>query len=114
MSVRTEPPPRGVVTRGRRAGLLAVLSLIPFLLAALGFVDAAPRSVAADAPGERDERDDAGSACGLAFYDQIRKEVVLVDGRSSPDERAEVLAHELTHALQDQCFDLRARLRAIS
>src|SRR5262249_11738950 len=34
-------------------------------------------------------------------------------GRSTLEERSEVLAHELSHALQDQDFDLRARLRAV-
>src|SRR5204863_3954847 len=51
--------------------------------------------------------------CGLAFYDQLDKEIVVVEGRSAAEERGEVLAHELSHALQDQLFDLRARLKIL-
>ncbi len=86
---------------------------------ALGFIERDPPApVAAPAvPGagraRAAEDDDASHPCGLAFYDQIKKEVVVVEGRSTLDERAEVLAHELSHALQDQLFDLRARLRAV-
>jgi hypothetical protein len=96
-------------------------------VAALGFIerDSVPVAPPAPAPGqERADRsarpgadadsEDVWHPCGLAFYDQIRKEVVVVDGRSSIEERSEVLAHELSHALQDQCFDLRARLRSVT
>jgi hypothetical protein len=80
----------------------------------LGFIEPDPSVTPSPQIGGRSRRDDDESGtCGLAFYDQIRKEVIVVDGRSSVDERAEVLAHELSHALQDQLFDLRARLRAI-
>jgi hypothetical protein len=84
---------------------------------ALGFVEPDP-PVTVPPPAHRDaftprSDDGGGSPCGLAFYDQIRKEIVVVEGKSSPDERGEVLAHELSHALQDQCFDLRARLRVL-
>jgi len=84
----------------------------------LGFIEGepAPSVPAPSAPGPgraRASDDDDAHPCGLAFYDQIRKEVVVVDGRSTLDERSEVLAHELSHAVQDQLFDLRARLRNI-
>ena len=86
-------------------------------IVALGFIEREPVPAApgASRASRSDETsgDDASRPCGLAFYDQIRKEVVVVDGRSTPDERAEVLAHELSHALQDQAFDLRARLRSV-
>jgi hypothetical protein len=86
-------------------------------IVALGFMEheAAPAAPGASRASRSDEtaEDEASHPCGLAFYDQIRKEVVVVDGRSTADERAEVLAHELSHALQDQDFDLRARLRSV-
>ncbi len=80
---------------------------------ALGFVG---RGLTPTSKNERADQgeEETGQPCGLAFYDQIRKEVVVVEGRSTPDERAEVLAHELSHALQDQLFDLRSRLRTMT
>lgn len=83
-------------------------------IAALGFVEGEPGLPPQVRPGDASRQQDQESGpCGLAFYDQIRKEVIVVDGRSSSAERSEVLAHELSHALQDQLFDLRARLRTI-
>jgi hypothetical protein len=83
---------------------------------ALGFIEPDPPAAAPPVTGQARGEEDPGEAthpCGLAFYDQIRKEVVVVDGRSTLEERSEVLAHELSHALQDQLFDLRAHLRAV-
>jgi hypothetical protein len=42
-----------------------------------------------------------------AFYDPARKQVFVPDGPLTPSLRA-TLAHELTHALQDQHYDLSA------
>jgi hypothetical protein len=59
------------------------------------------------------------SSQALAFYDSRAKEIVVIDnttgeanGASSRkiDDRA--IAHELTHALQDQVFSLGVRLRS--
>ena len=40
------------------------------------------------------------------FYDFKRKTMFIADWGSGPDMQAMTLAHELTHALQDQNFDL--------
>jgi hypothetical protein len=58
-----------------------------------------------------DENDDLGAADGLdgdsvaGFYDTETKELVVRGGRLTPFVR-QVLVHELTHALDDQYFDL--------
>jgi hypothetical protein len=56
---------------------------------------------------------DAVSAAGvLAFYDPVAKDVVIRGKGPLDVNRKATLAHELTHVLQDQHFDLQQRRRA--
>ena len=64
---------------------------------AIGFVEGAP-----DLAGAQDSLADSGT---LAYYD-IEKKVVNVRGTALSANTRVTLAHELTHALQDQYFDL--------
>jgi hypothetical protein len=64
-----------------------------------------------DAPMDHDVLTDAYASQVLGFYDDRRKEIVVRgEGLDTAPTRA-TLAHELTHALQDQHFDLQ-KLRA--
>jgi hypothetical protein len=64
-----------------------------------------------DAPMDPDVLTDAYGSQVLGFYDDHAQEIVVRgDGLDSAPTRA-TLAHELTHALQDQHFDLQ-KLRA--
>ena len=44
----------------------------------------------------------------IAFYDTGSKEITMIEGSGSDDYLNYVLSHELTHALQDQNFDLES------
>ncbi len=67
---------------------------------ALGLVEGAPDLEAAAA--------DLGATGTLAYYD-YRKKVVNVRGTDVTPSMEATLVHELTHALQDQHYDLEAR-----
>ena len=60
-------------------------------------------------PEESDVRELAGTIFGeevAGFYDDHTKEMTLVEGASGGTAGEITLAHELTHALEDQHFDL--------
>src|SRR2546421_342462 len=101
MLVGTPPaplPPAPSSIRSRRAATAVVVSSVMVLVVgALAVVDGDPDLLADD-----DTLADAGT---LAFYD-FRTKVVNVRGHTMTPGLRVTLAHELTHVLQDQHFDV--------
>ncbi|MEW5937831.1 MAG: hypothetical protein AB1665_08465 [Candidatus Thermoplasmatota archaeon] len=56
---------------------------------------------------------DSYTSLVLGYYDMWSKEIVIVEGAHSLEDKL-TLAHELTHALQDQHFDLTSFMWAVS
>ena len=62
-------------------------------------------------PADADVRELAGTIFGeevAGFYDDKKKQMTIVEGSSTGREGEVTLAHELTHALEDQHFELQA------